>query len=658
MRRSGSALSLRTAVALGLLLAFVAQRAGAQRPKRTSSRPGASSGSTKAPIRAELAAVLLQSGRYAEAAREYRLLLQREPRNRLYRLNLARALAWGNEHEEAERLLTDLHGEQPGDASIAALLRSTRDAFEPSAARASVWVGEDPSYAPYRLALARALARERLLGLAAAQYDTLIARPGYGTVPSPGTLRVELAAVYASSGDRVRAASVLRDLLAVSPGDTAVRHALAVQLADANDPSASLAQYDTLVRTAPTGALFVERARVHLQLHDESAARADLASGLAIAPSRSGYALLADLHRKHGKYAEARTALLAALAARDTADMSRASVVAALGSLAREARPGVLAPTIGDDPGWLLDLESASDNLGVWYGEISARRAAVVPGGLVVAVGAEARSLRERSGGERFETQGVGANVGVSREASIGRIFARVGGRVGALQHSGIGTLREWELSGAGWVNAWELALTASERAAYQSLFTTTALVDPVAGPSPIMERSTAATLGGPIGPADVALTVERSRLSDGNTRVTFQAYSRYRLAEHLFAVYAASTQQFAERSARYWDPTRYVANGAGVELATRRPTGFSFAARVIPGIAVSNELVSVSDTLAPAPALPDENVRRSAMQLTAGGDASYRTNAFDAGASLAYGRGRAGDYQRLGASVWIRWAP
>jgi predicted Zn-dependent protease len=54
-------------------------------------------------VRAELAALLLQSGRYDDAAREYRALVARDTANTAYRLGLVRALAWGDHPREAER---------------------------------------------------------------------------------------------------------------------------------------------------------------------------------------------------------------------------------------------------------------------------------------------------------------------------------------------------------------------------------------------------------------------------------------------------------------------------------------------------------------------------------------------------------------------------
>ena len=84
-------------------------------------------------IRAEYAAVLLQSGRYIEAAQEYRTLLASNPRQPEYRLGLAQALAWGGRPREAERELRTLSTQRPSDPTVAELLRTTRMSYEPTA---------------------------------------------------------------------------------------------------------------------------------------------------------------------------------------------------------------------------------------------------------------------------------------------------------------------------------------------------------------------------------------------------------------------------------------------------------------------------------------------------------------------------------------------
>lgn len=192
----------RAAVAVGAALALVAAPAGAQRGTRGTQSPS---------VRAELASVLLQSRRYDEAAREYRLLLRRSPRSAEYRLGLARALAWGNHPRQAETELRLYRAEHGTSAAVESLLRSVRDAYEPRAAEAAAWVAERSDYAPYRLALARALARERYASLAAAQYDTLLA-----AAPTAPLYR-ERAEAHLASGDVALADADLRASLAIRP---------------------------------------------------------------------------------------------------------------------------------------------------------------------------------------------------------------------------------------------------------------------------------------------------------------------------------------------------------------------------------------------------------------------------------------------------------
>src|SRR5205814_1154154 len=81
---------------------------------------------------------------------------------------------------------------------------------------AAAWVVSDPWYSPYRLALARALAREDMPRLAIAHFDTLLSRPAIGRLPDRGTLLRELADAYVAAGDRLGGAERLRGALAVA----------------------------------------------------------------------------------------------------------------------------------------------------------------------------------------------------------------------------------------------------------------------------------------------------------------------------------------------------------------------------------------------------------------------------------------------------------
>jgi hypothetical protein len=146
-------------------------------------------------IRAEMASVLLQSKRYDEAAREYRVLLAYSPRSYAHRLNLVRALMWGNRPREAERELMVLITQRGRDPELERMLLAARQQLRPSADEAEAWLRDRPQSLEYRRILARSLARERRSSDALAQYDTLIR-----VRPSPGHF-LERAYVHAERRD-------------------------------------------------------------------------------------------------------------------------------------------------------------------------------------------------------------------------------------------------------------------------------------------------------------------------------------------------------------------------------------------------------------------------------------------------------------------------
>ncbi len=242
------------AALIGAGFCFAASLLQAQRTTRNSrTQPTQANAS----VRAELATVLLQSGRYDEAAREFRRLLARDPNSFEYRLGLAHALAWGDHPKEAEPEIVQLLAKRPGTPGLDSLLRVVREAYDPRAVDAAQWVASDPWYAPYRLALARALAREGMQRLAIAHYDTLLSRPTPGRVPDRGALLREMADAYVAAGDRFGGADRMRAALALTPTDTALRHNVASMLADARYYADARSQYDTLLLQAPTGPLLL-----------------------------------------------------------------------------------------------------------------------------------------------------------------------------------------------------------------------------------------------------------------------------------------------------------------------------------------------------------------------------------------------------------------
>lgn len=187
-------------VLLALPIALDAQGRRTAPATRATERPGSArtiAGRDPLVIRAEYAAVLLQAERYEEAGHEYRVLLDADSTNQAWRLGLARAYAWGDRPRDAERELLRLRAEPRTDPAVEALLRAARGSMRPSPQEAAAWLAEDSGYAPYRLALARALVRTRRASAALAHFDALLASD-----PDAALMR-EAGAAYFAAGDTV-----------------------------------------------------------------------------------------------------------------------------------------------------------------------------------------------------------------------------------------------------------------------------------------------------------------------------------------------------------------------------------------------------------------------------------------------------------------------
>jgi hypothetical protein len=336
----------------------------------------------------------------------------------------------------------------------------------------------------------------------------------------------------------------------------------------------------------------------------------------------------------------------------------RIPLAAARAVLDREERPAMLAPTVGDDPGWRIAEDGSADNLGLAYSVLSLRRTLAVTSATRLSFGAEWRQLAEHGGTRQIDAAGYGATVGGWQEASYGPLLARLAVDGGAVYHPLGGTLGEAHGAFSAWLFAWQAGVEIASEPAYPSLFSAEALL-PATGGRAITERDLAFSLGGPLANADLAAGIEHSSLSDGNRRVTIDAIARYPVAPNIYAVYAFSRVSFAQRSPLYWDPETYAAHGLGLEYAVRHARGLSFSARVLPTYA-STAQDSVSAFAIPGqPAVaPRPIVRATAMQF--GGDAAigYRAARWEVAGAASYGRGRAADYQRGALSVVLRLVP
>lgn len=664
MRRLLSASTLWRICAIVMLMSLAARPLAGQRGNARGAQA----------IRAEYAGVLLQAGKYDEAAREYRVLIASNPRDTEYRLALARALAWGGHPRDAEWELRTVRAQRPNDRAVTTLLRTTRESYTPDAREAQEWLADDPTHAPYRLALARALVREGEPRAAVAQYDLLVAlrrpietRPPLGT---SGVLR-ESAEARVAAGDRAEGVRQLREALARNQGDTALRHGLAVVLTSGRTTGEALAHYDTLL--APFGvradgatvmtaggtarerttraSLLMDRARVHVARGDARAAERDATASLASHPTVEAHLLLGDMARWRGQYAAARGSYERAGAMQP----GSVTVSAALGQLAREEHPALaFAPSEGGEAGWRASGSATGDNLGVRYFTASARRGFELPKGIRASIGVQTRRLSENSSIRTVSLNGYAAEAAVSRDAQTGLFYGRMGAHAGLVGHQGAGAEPEGSLSVAGWYRAWGMGIEVRSALAYPSLLTVgslrPSLVEAFSASSdtPLREESATASIAGPVARADLALVGQRSRISDGNVRSTIQLHARMPLAPHVSMIFAGSGVRYAERSTLYWDPIGYVSNATGLEYAVRRTRGFTYALQVLPGVAWANESTNV----------PLGALRSTALSVTSAGDASYRAESWEAGAALSYNRGRAGNYERLGANVHLRLRP
>ena len=145
---------------------------------------------------------------------------------------LARALAWGGKPRDAERELRALQARhlQIRDGRFAAAIRARRDGSEsrrkrrrgsPSARRTRRIEWRSRGHSCVSISL---VSRQ-------SQYDTLLMGASLGPTPEPLVLRREQAHAYLDAGDAVTGAARLRDVLRLTPRDTAIRHELAVVLA-------------------------------------------------------------------------------------------------------------------------------------------------------------------------------------------------------------------------------------------------------------------------------------------------------------------------------------------------------------------------------------------------------------------------------------------
>lgn len=617
-----------------LTLLVVASGASAQTSRR---RPGSGPPSpVNSSVRAELAAVLLESGKYSDAAREYRALLGRDPGNYGYRLALARALAWGGSYREAERELTLLARQRPNDPDLDKLEQLVRPNLEPSSYEASQWVAQRPYYQPYRVALAHALVREHQPRAAITVYDALLAAN-----PSAALLR-DLATAYSDAGDRRGGIARLSEFVARAPADTGFRLALVDLLVQDRQYAAALAQSDTVLSYGRTPAVLLSRARIDIARDDLGAAERDLLEALAAKPTPQAYLLLGDTYRWRGEYGKARGSYEYARTMR-----GGRPVTEAFAQLARDERSVLtFEPPSAAEGGWQSNASADGDNGGVHYSTVDFRRGFTFGPGIVGSAGLEVRQLREESASSHGAAGGYATEFGLSREGIAGAFYGRVGATAGFVAQPLAQTVPTASLALTGRFYAWSGSVQVSTAPAYPSLRTLASIIPFGEGSKPLTETGAAFSLAGPLGPANVALGLRRVSISDENDRTDKQAYVRFPLNPALSAIYWGTSIAFGQPSTMYWSPQDYTSNSLGLELAARQLRGWSLLMRVLPGVA------STTDTPFTHSSVAETSPQRLRFQFSTGGELAYRRPGWETG--IGFDWGRVASYSRTSLSARV----
>ena len=597
--------------------------------------------------RAELASTLLGARQYDAAAEQYRVLLRADPGSVVFHTGLAQALLWGDHGRDAERVLSALLQRMPGDSQRVHMLRDARSSFDPSAAEAIRWVDEDPSYSPYRLALARALVNEGRGRDAAVQFDVLLAQG-----ETLALLR-EAAGVHGTIGDSLGNALLLGRAVSFAPDDDALRGDYARALAWSGNRLAAIEQYSVLIAHHPTADLFFTRGQLYTWGGDYDRGTRDLRAAAALAPSYDVFALLGDVYRWTGRFADARDMYARALALRPI----DARVVSAMLTL-RRLEVLYVASMGTVESGFSLASSYVEDNAGFLFITAGVNAGFDVDRSTVVTVGVEQRRITDRALGARGRTvYGYAVSAGARRQ--LGNHFA-LSANAGMARHA---LVRDVPFGGVElqlWAGRGSASLSLGTGPVYGSLMSLAALAPATnAGGGAqraraLVGRTVRAAVSMPVGRAELTVAGERLDLSDGNARNLVSATVRVPLANGIAALYDGSVMGYSQPSERYWDPNRYNTQAVGVEVSGAPAPGLTLAVRALPGVARSREQVvtsrSPADTASEL-ALP----ARSVFQLNTGAEVNYRANRWELSAGAGYARGRENGYQALNGSLRVR---
>jgi tetratricopeptide (TPR) repeat protein len=535
-------------------------------------------------VRAEYAAALLALQQYDSAAANYRILIAADSTSLNAHLGLARALAWSNHPREAEPELHWLVSLMPEDTLLVTMLHVARNSYDPPSSDAAFWVVEDPTYVPYRLSLARSLVRERHPELSLVHFDTLLAAT---SAPSVSLVR-EAASAHAAAGDSVGTARMYARAVALAPSDRPQRQSYAEVLSWSGDRPAAIAQYDTLLAEHADADLLMARGRMYGWSGNLPMAERDVAASAALKPSAENFAMLGDLYRWRGERVQSRAAYTrarvlnpgdaqatAGLAALDLADLREAEAF-----FDNDVGFTPFASYLGDNAGFALSTAGLS-------------------GGFVVG----SRAALTFSADERRLNDANGQAAGLGLVTRLGMF--RLAGDGGFTRYDDTGDFGFGSLTASGPLRRVWTSFGLRTGPTYQWLMSSGRLT--------YSGASVSATV--PFRWAALSAGVDQMWLSDGNARTSLQFGARYPIGFGVSALYSGGVIGFDHASTEYWDPHRFTSHAVGLEFATRTDSGFSFSARVLPGIGMSADVINGNS---------DREDRR-ASQLSSGFALDYR---------------------------------
>jgi tetratricopeptide (TPR) repeat protein len=595
-------------------------------------------------VRAEYAGALLWSRRYAESANQYRMLIAANAGGDEARLGLARALLWGSTPHEAEPLLAQLWAETPGDTTVRGLLRTARATIEPTSTQAVAWLETDAAYAPYRLALARALAREGRNVEAARLFETLVAA-------TPTTaLMIEAAGVLAAASDSVGTARMLALAVQQQPSDRALRLRYAQALAWSGGRYPALAEYTRLIAERDGASLRLARGELYLLLGDESSALADLERSAALEPSYEALAAIGDLYRWRGDFARSRTAYRRALALRPRDQR----VVTGLALVSAAERAALAQGADAAPLGWSMTGGFVEDNVGFLLMRARLSNGFEVGRRTSASIGAEQLRISHRSptGPERFVT---GYTLGATVQHFIASA-THVSVGAGIARHALVRDIMYGHIAASHGVGPVMFTMRVATAPAYEELWSLWTLVrrtPDAVDQEPLRTRMASLSATAPVGAMTVEVRAEQTRISDGNTRTGVSVSARQPVSRSVRFVYSAGTLGYSGVGSGYWTPERYTSVMAGVEVERALSSKLTVAGRATAGAAVANDRLLLAPGIVPPSG-------KWVGQYQGSVDATYRGRNWELNASGGYGQGARGSigetgYRSLNGSIRVR---